>query len=139
MANKHDIQVIINDKVYTLSGYEGEDYLQKVALYLNNKISECKAVDQYKRMNTEYQNILLSLNIADDYFKSREKVRLLESEVEKLEKLIYDLKHEKIELQVKEEAAQKLALEYREQVNKLQQKMVKIEIEKSQKSHEEAK
>ena len=28
MANKVDIPVVINGKVYTLSGYEGEDYLQ---------------------------------------------------------------------------------------------------------------
>ena len=31
MANKVDIPVVINGKVYTLSGYEGEDYLQNVA------------------------------------------------------------------------------------------------------------
>ena len=28
---KTDIPVVINGKVYTLSGYEGEDYLQNVA------------------------------------------------------------------------------------------------------------
>ena len=70
MANKVDIPVVINGKVYTLSGYEGEDYLQNVATYINGKIAECKTSDQYRRMNTEYQGILLALNIADDYFKA---------------------------------------------------------------------
>ena len=42
MANKVDIPVVINGKVYTLSGYEGEDYLQNVATYINGKIAECK-------------------------------------------------------------------------------------------------
>lgn len=31
MAQKIDIPVVINGKVYTLSGFEGEDYLQNVA------------------------------------------------------------------------------------------------------------
>ena len=51
MANKVDIPVVINGKVYTLSGYEGEDYLQNVATYINGKIAECKTSDQYRRMN----------------------------------------------------------------------------------------
>ena len=42
MASKNNTQVIIDGKVYTLSGYESEDYLQKVAGYLNNKITEIK-------------------------------------------------------------------------------------------------
>ena len=46
MANKVDIPVVINGKVYTLSGYEGEDYLQNVATYINGKIAECKTSDQ---------------------------------------------------------------------------------------------
>ena len=32
MAEKKDTPVIINGKVYTLSGYESEEYLQSVAL-----------------------------------------------------------------------------------------------------------
>ena len=31
MAEKTSAEVIIGGKVYTLSGYEGEEYLQKVA------------------------------------------------------------------------------------------------------------
>jgi len=30
MAQKIDIPVVINGKVYTLSGYEGEEYLQNM-------------------------------------------------------------------------------------------------------------
>ena len=35
---KHYTEVLIGGKVYTLSGYEGEEYLQKIALYIDNKI-----------------------------------------------------------------------------------------------------
>ena len=92
MANKVDIPVVINGKVYTLSGYEGEDYLQNVATYINGKIAECKTSDQYRRMNTEYQGILLALNIADDYFKEKKQSIALESDVEEKDKEMYDLK-----------------------------------------------
>ena len=40
MASKTDVQVLLGGKVYTLSGYESEEYLQKIALYINNKMSE---------------------------------------------------------------------------------------------------
>ncbi len=44
MAAKKDIQVVIGGKVYTLSGYESEEYLQKIALYINNKMDEMDAM-----------------------------------------------------------------------------------------------
>lgn len=39
MASKTDTEVIIGGKVFTLSGYESEEYLQKVASYINNKVN----------------------------------------------------------------------------------------------------
>ena len=35
MAKKNTADVLINGKVYTISGYESTAYLQKVATYLN--------------------------------------------------------------------------------------------------------
>ena len=43
MVQKNDIKVVINNKVYTLSGQESEDYLQNVATYINGKIAECQS------------------------------------------------------------------------------------------------
>ena len=37
-------KVVINNKVYTLSGQESEDYLQNVATYINGKIAECQSI-----------------------------------------------------------------------------------------------
>ena len=39
MAAKTDAEVIIGGKVLTLCGYESEEYLQKVASYINNKLA----------------------------------------------------------------------------------------------------
>ena len=69
--SKTDTEVIIGGKVFTLSGYESVEYLQKVASYINNKIAEYSRLDSYRRQSMETQNVLLELNIADDYFKAK--------------------------------------------------------------------
>ena len=59
-----------------MSGYESEEYLQKVATYINNKIAEFKKLDGYNHQTKENKSILLELNIADDdYFKAKKQVR----------------------------------------------------------------
>ena len=68
MSSKTDTEVIIGGKVFTLSGYESEEYLQKVASYINNKITEYNKNESFKRLTLDMQNVLLQLNIADDYF-----------------------------------------------------------------------
>ena len=91
MSTKTDTEVIINGKVFTLSGYESEEYLQKVASYINNKIAEYNKVDGFKRQSSDTQNVLMQLNIADDYFKAKKQIDLLEEEIQNREKDMYDL------------------------------------------------
>ena len=50
MSAKTDAVVVIDGKVYTLSGYEDAEYLQKVGSYINDKIAEIDAVDSYRHM-----------------------------------------------------------------------------------------
>ena len=47
MSAKTSAEVVIDGKVYTLSGYEGEEYLQKVASYINGKINEFTSIEKY--------------------------------------------------------------------------------------------
>ena len=53
MAAKKSAEVIIDGKVYTLSGYEEEDYLQKVGAYINNKISEFNEMEEFRRLSAD--------------------------------------------------------------------------------------
>ena len=101
MAVKTDTEVIIGGKVLTLSGYESEEYLQRVASYINNKLTEYSKLDGFTRQPPDRQNILMQLNIADDYFKARKQIGLLEEELQGKEKELYDLKHELIASQIK--------------------------------------
>ncbi|SEP89840.1 cell division protein ZapA [Lachnospiraceae bacterium NE2001] len=130
---KTDIPVVINNKVYTLSGFEGEEYLQNIATYINGKIAECKTSEEYRRMNIEYQGVLLALNIADDYFKAKAKADEAAGDNSDKEQQLYELRHEVIESQIKHEAALKLVEEYKEQVNVLQKKLVQLEAEREKK------
>ena len=49
MSPKTDTEVIIGGKVFTLSGYEREEYMQKIASYINNKINEYGKIDSFRR------------------------------------------------------------------------------------------
>ena len=106
MSAKTSTEVVIDGKVYTLSGYEGEDYLQKVASYINGKISELEAVEEYRHITPNMKNTLIQLNIADDYFKAKNQIETLERDIENKDKEIYDLKHDLISNQVKTETAE---------------------------------
>ena len=106
MSSKNTTQVIIAGKIYTLSGYEGEEYLQKVAAYINNKINEFESIEDYRHIPLNMKNTLIELNIADDYFKAKAQVEKLERDIENKDKELYDLKHDLISNQIKTESAE---------------------------------
>ena len=106
MSAKTSAEVVIDGKVYTLSGYEGEEYLQKVAAYINNKINEFDEIDEYKHLPLNMKGTLIQLNIADEYFKAKSQVEKLERDLELREKEIYDLTHDLIANQIKTETAE---------------------------------
>ena len=132
MAVKTDTEVLIGGKVYTLSGYESEDYLQRVANYINNKVTEYSRMDSFRRQTPDLQNVLLQLNIADDYFKARNQISLLEEELQAKEKELYDLKHELVASQIKRENAEKSLKKVQSDLNENSKKMIRLETELSE-------
>ena len=122
-------EVIIGGKVFTLSGYESEDYLQKVASYINNKVIEYGKVDSFRRQPLETQGVLLQLNIADDYFKAKKQISILEEELQAKEKELYDLKHELISSQIKLESAEEKVKNLTHEQNDNAKKIVRLETE----------
>ena len=126
---KHFTEVLIGGKVYTLRGYECEEYLQKISSYLNHKITECSNSEGYRKQNADTRNVLLALNIADDYYKTKKQCDSLENDVELKDKEMYDLKHELISVQIKLENAEKELAKMRDENNDLQMQIVKLETE----------
>ena len=129
MSSKNNTEVILGGKVFTLSGYESEEYLQKVASYINNKLAEYSKEDSFRRQNAEVRANLMYLNIADDYFKAKKLGDSLSEEIENKDKEIYDLKHELIAAQIKTDAAEKEITELKKEIAKYQKNNVQLETE----------
>ena len=88
MEGKRYTEVLIDGKVYTLGGYEDEGYMQRVASYINEMISTLKKKEGFGRQSSEYQNVMVQLNMADDFFKAKEQIAKLEQQRQEMEKEI---------------------------------------------------
>ncbi|MCL1998537.1 MAG: cell division protein ZapA [Turicibacter sp.] len=75
---KNRVEVVIDGQIITLVSDENEEYMQKVALYIDKKLAEIKSSKSNKPVTEHLRTLLISVNIADDYFKSVEKRRVLE-------------------------------------------------------------
>ena len=128
-SSKNYTEVLIGGKVFTLSGFESEDYLQRISNYLNHKIADCESVEGYNRQTAETRSTLLALNIADDYFKAKRQGTVLESDVQQKDKEMYDLKHELISTQIRCENLEKDIERLKEENQQLQMQIVKLETE----------
>ena len=127
MAVKNTAQVVIGGKIITLGGYESEEYFQKVASYINNKIAELSEMPGYTRQPVETKHTLLSLNVTDDYFKAKAQVEKLEQDIEMKDREIYNLKHDLISNQIKTESDEKTLTELQAENKELLLSKAKLE------------
>lgn len=98
---KNSTEVCIAGKIYTVAGYEEEDYIQKVAAYINTKISDLKQSGDFLRQGPDFFHMMVELNLADDYFKIRRHADMLEKKLDDMEKELYGLKHDLVSAQMK--------------------------------------
>lgn len=127
MNKKTDIDVIINNKRYTLSGYESEEYLQKIAGFINNKIADLSRNEGFKHFDTEHKNVLTQLNLADEYFRVKEQLEDAEADSDAKSNEIYTLKHEIISLKGKIDSLNAEIEELKQENIEEQKKIVKLE------------
>ena len=128
-TSRNSTEVLIGGKVITLSGFESEEYLQRISTYLNHKITECSSIEGYNRQTPETRSTILALNIADDYFKAKKQGAVLENDVQQKDKEMYDLKHELISTQIRCENLEQEIARLKEENQELQMKIVKLETE----------
>lgn len=107
MSAKKNTEVLIGGKKYTISGYEEEEYLQRVASYINSKLKEFNGIDSFRKLSADMKATLTEVNIADDYFKAKEQIEKLESDCENKDQDIFKFKHDLINLQVENEELKK--------------------------------
>ena len=129
MSAKNEENVTIGGRTYTLTGFESPEYLQKVAAYINGKISDFLKSETYRRQSQDVQALMIELNIADDYFKALKAADDLENGMDGKDKTIYDLKHDLIGNQIKLEAANEEIARLKEELAENQKSIVRLESE----------
>ncbi len=126
MEEKSELSVVIDGKVYRLSG-GSDSYLQKLASYVDGKIKELKTQPGYHKLSTEYRDILLALNIAEEVFKLRDEIEVFNQDSRDREEELYELKQEVVDKKLQVDAANKLVEDYKAKVNELQKRIIGLE------------
>ena len=82
MTSKNKVVIRISGKDYTLVGTESDEYIQKVGLYIDRKMNEI--LTRNSSFSTSLAAVLTAINVADDFFKSRESESIIHKEKEGL-------------------------------------------------------
>lgn len=125
--SKKKTSVVIDGKVYTLSGSESEAHMQRIAAYVDNKLRQAKVANTYGKLSREYKNILLALTIADELFQLQDELKVIRQEHMENEQELYRLKQEIVDKDMRIDTANKLVIEYKTKVNELQKRIIDLE------------
>ncbi len=89
--------VKIGGKEYVMAGFESEEYIHRVAIYVDRKMSELKA--QYVNLNPGTLSVLTAINVADDLLKLQDQFDALskdyQAQVEENKKLKIEMSLDK--------------------------------------------
>ena len=103
MAKKNTAEVLINGKIYTISGYESTAYLHKVATFLNELEEDISKTENYNMLSPDEKQLLKNMNLADVYFKANDAREELEHQVDDKDREIYSLKHDLIDARMEKD------------------------------------
>ena len=94
MKTKNEVEVLIGGEKYTICGYESDDYLQKIATYINRKRDEINKGAASTLISNDTRVVLTENNIADDYFNAENRLSEVKEELEEANSLNFKLKHD---------------------------------------------
>ncbi len=84
--------VNICGKEYVMAGFESEEYIHRVAIYVDRKMTELKG--EYVNLNENKLSVLTAINVADDLLKLQDQFDALTKEYEQLSEETKQLKAE---------------------------------------------
>jgi cell division protein ZapA len=96
MVQKNKVEVKIAGKVYSIMGLESDEYIQKVALYIDKKMNELLKVNN--KLSTSMAAVLTAINVADDFFKLQQNNNELKNELDKLNESLNAIKRNNTKL-----------------------------------------
>ena len=94
MKTKNEVEVLIGGEKYTICGYESDDYLQKIATYINRKRDEINKGAASTLISNDTRVVLTEINNADDYFNAENRLSEVKEELEEANSLNFKLKHD---------------------------------------------
>lgn len=125
--DRSQIEVVIDGKVFKLAGTLGESSIQRIATYVDSKIKELKQTGGYEKLNPDYKNVLLALNITEELFRLQDEMSVYSQEQKELQQELYTLKQTISDKDLRLDTANKLVIEYKTKVNELQRKIIQLE------------
>ena len=99
---------------------------------------EVKKSDSFPKLDQEMKNILLAINLSDDYYKAQDVVVNLQKDNEDLEKEIFHMKHDMIDLKSRLEKQEKKNKSLKEEKRELERKLIQLETKAQSSSKENA-
>ena len=90
MSEKTKVTVLINSREVTLVHDEADDYIQRIVLYLNNKIQAITKGGV--KMNEATELALAGINITDELFKAQKNYVAVKNDAKRLMDEYEDLK-----------------------------------------------
>ncbi|ACA54262.1 cell division protein ZapA [Clostridium botulinum] len=126
------ITVKINGVEYNLKGEEQEDYLHKVARYVDKKIADI--LENNPKLSTSSASILTAINAIDEGLKKEGQIENLQLEIDKLKKIQHhqNLKVEEIRNLLVEEKERNKDLEAQEvndSIKEYKEKLEKLQVQ----------
>lgn len=111
---KNKVNVRIGGYDYTIMGVEGEEHIQRVAMYIDKKMSEITRMNN--RLSTSMAAVLTAVNIGDEYIRFKDEasqkgkelmeasqeLELLRSELEKVtaEKTLLEKRNTNLQIEL---------------------------------------
>ena len=80
--DKTRTMVKICGKEYVMAGFESEEYIHRVAIYVDRKMTDLKG--QYVNLNPSTLSVLTAINVADDLLKLQDQFDALNAEYQEL-------------------------------------------------------
>lgn len=97
---KNYTDVVIDDKVYTVGCEEDSAYMSELAAYLNKKLAELRAQSGFNKQPYGSRQVLIMMNLADDYLKMKKKAEATEREYLEQETEFYNMKREMVNMRL---------------------------------------
>ena len=96
MTSRNKVVIRIAGNDYKLVGTESDEYIQRVGLYIDKKMNEI--LMRNSSFSTSLAAVLTAINVADDFFKSRENEIAIQKEKESMSEELERLRSENTQL-----------------------------------------